>query len=212
MDFKVTGTTEGVTAIQLDNKLRGVPVSILKEAFMLSREARLKILKAMNDVISEPRKELSLYAPKIEIIKINKERIGELIGPGGKNIKGLMAQADPSGKDLEVEINDDGTVYITAVDPGVMSTATGLIKNAMMEPEIGKEYVGVVDKVTNYGAFVDVNSSISGLLHISEMAEGFVKDPSTIVKEGQQVRVKITKLEGDRISFSMKGVKQDNLE
>ena len=209
MDFKVTGTTDGVTAIQLDNKLRGVPVKILKEAFMASREARLKIIEEMTAVIAEPRKELSRFAPKIEQIKINKDRIGEFIGPGGKNIKGLMLAADPSEKDLEIEINDDGAIFITAIDPEIMKKAKNMVQSAMEEPEIGKEYTGTVDKVTNYGAFVDVSSSISGLLHVSEMSEGFVKDPGTVVKEGQQVRVKIIKLEGDRISFSMKGVKQD---
>jgi polyribonucleotide nucleotidyltransferase len=208
MDFKVTGTTKGVTAIQLDNKLKGVPVIILKEAFQKSKAARLKIIEAMNEVISEPRKQLSEFAPKIESVHINKNRIGELIGPGGKNIKALMEKIDKDEQQLDIEIEDDGTVIISSMNQSKIELAKAEIMGMMEEPEIGKEYSGVVDKVTNYGAFVDVNASISGLLHVSEMSDTFVKDPNDVVKEGQVVKVKIIKLEGDRISFTMKGVNQ----
>lgn len=203
MDFKVTGTTDGITAIQLDNKLRGIPVEILKAAFAKSKTARLEILKAMTEVIAKPREQVSEYAPKVEVLKIKEEKIGELIGPGGKTIKGIVEKA---GGDVEIDIQDDGTVTITSMDEEQRKLAKSMVENLLEEPEIGKVYKGVVASVKDYGAFVDVSGNISGLVHKSEMSDKFVSDPGSIVKEGDEVSVKIIKLENGRISFSMKGL------
>ncbi len=203
MDFKVTGTVNGITAIQLDNKLRGIPVEILKKAIEKSKEGRLQILKAMSEVIAHPRENLSEYAPKVEIIKIKQEKIGELIGPGGKVIKGII---DKVGGDVEIDIQDDGTVTITSLDDEQRLKAKTMVEEIVTEPEIGRVYEGKVASVKEYGAFVDVSSNISGLVHKSEMSDKFVSNPQDFVKEGQTVKVKILKLENGRISFTMKGL------
>jgi polyribonucleotide nucleotidyltransferase len=207
MDFKVTGTDKGLTAIQLDNKLMGVPVAILKEAFAASHAARIKILAAMNAVISEPAKEMSQYAPRVTVLKIRPETIGLLIGPGGKTIKGIIEKA---GGDVDIDIDDDGRVNITSVNAEAAKMAERMVRDIIFEPTIGDVYTGIVDKVMPYGAFVDITDNVSGLVHVSEMAETFVKDPTTIVKEGQSVKVKVVKIDptNGKISFSMKGLDQ----
>lgn len=207
MDFKVTGTTQGITAIQLDNKLRGIPVEILKKAIEKSKEGRLHILKAMSEVIAKPREQLGTYAPKVDIIKIRQEKIGELIGPGGKVIKGII---DRVGGDVEIDIQDDGTVTITSLNEEQRKMAKVMVEDIVVEPEIGKIYEGKVASVKEYGAFVDVTPNISGLVHKSEMSDKFVTNPEDFVKEGQMVKVKVLKLENGRISFTMKGLEQEN--
>lgn len=207
MDFKVTGTTKGITAIQLDNKLMGVPVKILQEATLASRKARLEILEAMGKVIDAPRKELSKYAPRVTLLKINPEKIGAIIGPGGKNIKSIIERA---GGDLDIDIKDDGTVSITAATVEGSKIASDIISAMTEEAQLDKVYTGQIDKVMPYGAFVDVSENISGLIHVSEISDAYVKDPGQVVKEGQIVKVKVIKIDGDgRVSFSMKGVPQD---
>lgn len=208
MDFKVTGTTRGITAIQLDNKLMGVPVEILKAAIAQSREARLFILEEMGKIIPAPKAELSKYAPRVKVLKINPERIGAIIGPGGKNIKSIIERSGGAGS-VDIDIQDDGTISITAATVEASDVAVGIIEGMTEEAQIDKVYTGQVDKIMAYGAFVDVSENISGLLHVSEMSENFVKDPYAIVKEGQIVKVKVTKIDGEgRISFTMKGVPQ----
>ncbi|KXK25793.1 MAG: Polyribonucleotide nucleotidyltransferase [candidate division WS6 bacterium OLB20] len=206
MDFKVTGTDKGVTAIQLDNKLMGVPVAILKEAFMQSRTARLSLLEEMTSVLPAPRPNLSQYAPKVTTVRIKVDKIGELIGPGGKNIKAILEKI---GGDIDINIHDDGRVDIASADQSKIDQGIEWVNGITEEPELNKIYTGVVDKVTDYGAFVDVNANISGLLHISAMSDGFVKDPRSIVNEGDRVNVKLIKIENGRLSFSMKGVAQN---
>ncbi len=208
MDFKVTGTTKGVTAIQLDNKLMGVPVAILKEAFILSSAARQKIIAAMNEVIAKPAAELSQYAPRVTVLHINPARIGEVIGPGGKIIKGIVEKA---GGEVDIDIEDDGRINITSVHAEAAKIAEDMIKAIVFEPVVGETYTGKVDKVMPYGAFVDLTANATGLVHVSEMSDTFVKDPTTIVKEGQTVRIKVTKVDPvtGKFSFSMKGVDQN---
>lgn len=210
MDFKVTGTSNGVTAIQLDNKLMGVPVAILKEAFFVSAAARAKILTAMNEVIAVPAAELSKYAPRVTVLKINPARIGEVIGPGGKIIKGIIEKA---GGEVDIDIEDDGRINITAVKADQAKIAEDMIRAIVFEPTIGEIYTGKVDKVMPYGAFVDLSDNVSGLVHVSEMSDKFVKDPTTILKDGQTVRVKVTKIDPatGKISFSMKEVDQTGI-
>jgi polyribonucleotide nucleotidyltransferase len=203
MDFKVTGTTQGVTAIQLDNKLMGVPVGILKAAMAQSRIARIAIIEEMNSVISAPRESLSKYAPRVQVVRINPTRIGELIGPGGKNIKGIMEKTENL---VEIDIKDDGTVNLTSVSAEKMAMAIDLINGMMFEPEVGKIYKGVVEKIAEYGAFVALSPSVTGLLHVSEMSDKFVKDPREIVKEGQEIEVKVVKTENGKVSLSLKNL------
>lgn len=206
MDFKVVGTANGVNAIQLDNKLQGIPLSIIKEAFRKSRDARLKVLEEMNKVISEPRSELSEHAPKVETIKIDPTKIGELIGPGGKVIRGIIEESEEFGE-VDVDIQEDGNVYVTAVNKEARDKVLELIDELFEEVEIGKVYEGEVDRVENYGAFVKVSKNISGLVHVSELAEGFVKDVNKHVKVGDKVKVKVIGVDDmGRIKMSMKSV------
>jgi len=207
MDFKVTGTKKGVTAIQLDNKLKGVPVKILKSAFIRARDARYFLLDEMSKIIATPRQELSTYAPKVESVMIKQDRIGELIGPGGKVIKGILEKI---GGDIDINIQDDGRVDIASASKEKIDQAKDMINNLLEEPEIGKVYVGKIDKVTNYGAFVDINENISGLIHVSELADKYVSDPATIVSEGQVVKVKLIKIENGKQSFSIKAVSSED--
>lgn len=209
MDFKVTGTDEGVTAIQFETKLKGVKPEILKEAFRLSRDGRMQVLEVMNSAISESRAETSPTAPKVTSVKINPEFIGAIIGPGGKNIKELVEEGNKLGiGELEVDINDDGTVFITASNQAQVDYAVSHIKSVAFEPEIGEEYEGVVESVMPYGAFVGLGGSSSGLVHVSEMSNEYVKDPSSIVKEGQKVKVKVIGMERGKLSLSMKQVSE----
>lgn len=211
MDFKVTGTDAGITAIQYENKLRGVKLSVLKEAFRLAKEGRLQVLEVMNNVISTPRNTLPSNAPVVEKMTIAKDRIGELIGPGGKNIKELVAKASELGKNpVDINIDDEGVVTISASSGEQLAFVKNKISSDFAEAEIGAEYEGKVDKVMPYGVFVDVSSSISGLLHISEMfAERANADLTKIFSEGQTVKVKVIGKDNGKTSFSIKGVEQE---
>lgn len=209
MDFKVTGTDKGVTAIQLDNKLMGVPVEILKSAMVASKKARIAILDEMKAVISAPRESLSKYAPRVKVIKINPSKIGELIGPGGKNIKGIMEKAN---NEVEIDIKDDGSVNITSASAEKMQMVLDMIGGMMFEPEIGKIYKGKVEKIAEYGAFVALTPSVTGLLHVSEMSDKFVKNPNEIVKEGQELDVKVIRMENGKVSLSLKGLTETKQE
>ncbi|MDQ6985427.1 MAG: polyribonucleotide nucleotidyltransferase [Candidatus Dojkabacteria bacterium] len=209
MDFKVCGTKNGITAIQFENKLQGVPISILKEAFKKAKTARLQLLEVMNSTISESRAEVSETAPKVESIQIQQDQIGELIGPGGKNIKELVERSKEYGKDAaDINITDDGIVQVASVSRVQMDFIKDSIKEMFKKAVVGDIYDGVVDKVMNYGAFVDVSKNISGLVHVSEITDKFVKDASELLKEGQQVRVKVIKVENGKTSMTMKGVDQ----
>ncbi|MBN2100922.1 polyribonucleotide nucleotidyltransferase [Candidatus Dojkabacteria bacterium] len=205
MDFKVTGTRDGITAVQMDNKKNGLPMEIFEKAIEQSKEARMFLIDEMEKIISKPRVSLSKYAPKIEVINIPVKKIGDVIGPGGKIIKQIIEETG-----AEIEIKDDGTVCIASSDEEQRQKAVEMVEGLVMEPEVGKVYEGKITRIEDFGAFVQVNPSISGLVHISEMAEGFVKDPRKIVKEGQEVKAKIIGIdEKGRVKMSMKGVKQE---
>jgi polyribonucleotide nucleotidyltransferase len=210
MDFKVTGTDAGITAIQYENKLRGVKLSVLKEAFRLANNGRQQVLKIMNEAIATPRASLPSNAPIVEKMEIDKERIGELIGPGGKNIKEIVAKASALGKNpVDINIDDNGIVTISASNGEQLKFVKDTINNNFAEAEIGAEYIGKVDKVMPYGVFVDVSGSISGLLHVSEMwAERTNADLEKIFSEGQEVKVKVIGKENGKTSFSIKGIEQ----
>jgi polyribonucleotide nucleotidyltransferase len=185
MDCKIAGTERGITGFQLDLKLKGLPHHIMTEAVEKARVARMHILAEMNKTISEPRKELSKYAPRIEVVKINPEKIGALIGPGGKNIKRLVEESG-----CEIDIEDDGTVNIFSVSPEGMKIARDAINGMTAEAEIGKIYRGKVVTVKEFGAFVEFLPGKDGLVHISELANFRVKNTEDIVKIGDEISVK----------------------
>lgn len=202
MDFKIAGTENGINAVQLDNKMGGVPVEVLSEAVHKSREIRLGILKKMNDGISEARHELSPYAPKISTIKINPEKIGDLIGPGGKIIKGITEETG-----AEINVEQDGTVSVAAVDEESRKKAEAMVHDIVDEAEIGKIYEGEIDRVEPYGVFVKVSGAIHGLVHVSEIADVYVPDLTRIVKVGEKVFAKAKAVdEMGKLSMTMKGV------
>lgn len=208
MDFKVAGTKDGITAIQMDNKISGLPIEIFKEALEAAKIARITLLEKMAAVIDAPRKAVSKYAPKVQVVKIPPAKVGELIGPGGKVVKGIIEETG-----AEIDIHDDGKVVVSCVDDASRTKAVEIIESMFEEPEVGRVYKGKVDKIMDFGAFVDVSRSISGLVHVSEMSDEFVKDPHTIVKEGQEVEVIVTGFdEKGRIKLSMKKVPKKKAE
>lgn len=184
MDFKLCGTTEGVTGYQLDLKLPGIPLAILEEAIVKAKAGRTQVLSAMNAGISEI-KALSPYAPRIEVVKINPDKIGELIGPGGKNIKAIQAESG-----AEISIEDDGTVYIYANRKESLDRAIEMISGTSQEIEIGKTYTGKIVSTTNFGAFMNLGGKKDGLIHISELADFRVNKTEDVVKVGDIVTAK----------------------
>jgi polyribonucleotide nucleotidyltransferase len=184
MDFKLCGTSKGVTGYQLDLKLAGLPLSILEEAITLAKEGRGTILAKMEEAIPVVG-ELSPHAPRIVSVKIPADRIGELIGPGGKNIKGIQAESG-----AEINIEDDGTVHIYASKQAGLDCAKGLIERMFAEIEVGKHYTGKVVSITAFGAFMEVLPGKDGLIHVSELAEGRTENVEDVVKKGDVVTAK----------------------
>jgi polyribonucleotide nucleotidyltransferase len=185
MDCKIAGTEKGITGFQLDLKLKGLPHAIMVETIEKARVARMHILAEMAKTLAEPRKELSKYAPRIEVVKINPEKIGALIGPGGKNIKKLVEESG-----CEIDIEDDGTVNIFSVSAEGMKIARDAIIGMTAEAEIGKIYRGKVVTIKEFGAFVEFLPGKDGLVHISELANFRVKQTEDIVKVGDDITVK----------------------
>ncbi len=205
MDFKVAGTRDGITAIQLDVKVEGVPIKILGEAMRQSKKARVAIIDAIEKEIKIPRVEISPNAPKILIIKIKPDQIGLVIGGGGKTIKEIKEKTG-----AEVTIEDDGTVYLTGKD-GSAEKAKAMIEEMTHEFKIGEILKGEVVKIADFGAFVSLNSSTDGMVHISELAPFRVERVSDIIKEGMIVPVKVIKVDAERgkISLSIKEADKD---
>jgi polyribonucleotide nucleotidyltransferase len=204
MDCKVAGTDEGVNAIQMDIKINGVTLEILKDAFAAAKKARMEILGVMNAAIGEPRKELSPFAPMIITLNINPERIGELIGPGGKMINGIIADTGV----LSIDVEEDGKVFVSADNKKSAEDAVAFIKSLMREFEIGEIVEGKIIKILEFGAIMDLGGDKDGMIHVSELKEGFVKKVEDVVKFGDTVRAKIIKFDNGKIGLSMKGVPQ----
>lgn len=199
MDFKVAGTKDGITAIQLDTKIDGLTLEIIKETLARAKTARMQILEAMLKVLPEPRKQLSQYAPKIHVVTIPVDKIGELIGPGGKVIKKLMADYN-----VAIDVNDNGSVFVSGTDQDGVNNAIGWIGSLGQEAKPGEIYEGTVARIQPFGAFVNILPGKDGLVHVSQMAQGFVADPNTIVHEGDKVRVWVIEIDSqNRISLSM---------
>jgi polyribonucleotide nucleotidyltransferase len=208
MDFKLCGTDKGITGFQLDLKLPGVGHNIMTEAIQRAKEARTKILEIMRGTLDQPRTELSKYAPRIETIKINPEKIGALIGPGGKTIKGIVAETG-----AEINIEDDGSVHIYATTGESMARAKEIIGGMTREIEIGQTYQGRVVTTKEFGAFVEVFPGKDGLVHISELADFRVKRTEDVVKLGDMIWVKCIGIDDKgRVKLSRKAALKERVE
>jgi len=200
MDLKVAGTKDGVTAIQMDVKIEGIDAKILKEALEQAKKARLEILEIMAKAIPGPRKELSPYAPRVQVIKINPEKIGALIGPQGKNINEIISQTD-----AVIDIEEDGSVFVTSDNPESMEKAIALIKNSTYEVKPGDEFDGKVTRLLDFGAMVEYMPGKEGLVHISEISKERIRHPSDVLKVGQVIHVRVKNIdEYGRINLTMK--------
>jgi polyribonucleotide nucleotidyltransferase len=205
MDWKLCGTRDGITGFQLDLKLPGIPLSLMNEAIYRARDARFKVLDVMESCLSQPRTELSPYAPRIETLKINPEKIGMLIGPQGKNIKGIVAETG-----CEINVEDDGTVHIYSNNPAGMARAKQIISQMFQEIEIGKIYEGRVVTIKEFGCFVEVMPGKDGLCHISELADFRVKQTEDVVKVGDIIKVKCIGIDDKgRVKLSRKAAMRE---
>jgi len=186
MDFKVAGTREGITALQMDIKISGVTREIMREALYQAREGRLHILKAMDATLSTARTEVSGYAPRITTIKVKTDKIRDIIGPGGKVIRGIVEETG-----AKIDVQDDGTVTVAAVDETSGQRAIDMIKGLVAEVEVGSVYKGTVKRIMDFGAFVEILPGTDGLVHISQLAHEHVRRVRDVVNEGDEVMVKV---------------------
>ncbi|HVK76244.1 MAG TPA: S1 RNA-binding domain-containing protein, partial [Kofleriaceae bacterium] len=206
MDFKVTGTARGVCALQMDIKVDGLTRKILEEALEQARRGRLHILDKMNAVIAAPRDELSPNAPRIVTVQIKPDKIRDIIGPGGKTIRALVEQTG-----AQIDVSDAGVVSIASADLRSLEQAQALISGLTMEPEVGQYYNGVVKRIIEIGAFVEILPGTDGLLHISEISNERIRAVEDVLKEGDEVVVKCVKVDRDgKIRLSRKDVLDAN--
>jgi polyribonucleotide nucleotidyltransferase len=202
MDFKVAGTENGITSIQMDIKIEGLDLKIMREALAQAKEGRLHVLREMNKALAQPRPELSPYAPRIVTVQINPEKIGDLIGPKGKTIRGIQ---DETG--AEITVDDSGRVTIAAVGGEALERAKAMVKALTAEPVIGEIYEGTVKSTTAFGAFVEIMPGTEGLVHISELKHGRTEKTEDVVKKGDRVKVKLLdRDERGRLRLSMKAL------
>ncbi len=199
MDFKVAGTVSGVTAIQLDVKNSGLTEKMIEETLEKAKTARLFILEKMKLGIEKPREEISRFAPKVVVLTPPQEKIGEIIGPGGRNIRSLIAKTD-----TEIDVSDDGRVTITGLNKEKVDEAVKTIENITREVQVGEEFVGEIKRVLAFGPFVELFPGKEGLIHVSKLGMGFVKDATKVVKVGQKVKVKVIEIDNQgRINLQM---------
>ena len=200
MDFKVAGTAEGVTALQMDVKTQGVTKDIMREALHQARTARLHVLEAMNRTLSQTRGTISVHAPRIVTLKINKEKIRDVIGPGGKVIRGIVEETG-----VKIDVEDNGTIFIASADETAMQRAIDMVEGVTVEAQVGKIYKGTVVRIVDFGAFVEILPGTDGLLHISQIGPGRVHQVSDVLKEGDEVPVKVIEIDrSGRIRLSRK--------
>ncbi len=204
MDFKVTGTRDGITALQMDIKIAGINAQIMAEALEQAKKGRLYILGIMEQTLAEPRSNISLHAPRIIQIKINPDKIRDVIGPGGKVIRSLVEETG-----AKIDVSDDGTISIATPSGAAAEAAVNRIRGITAEAEVGQNYLGTVSRIVDFGAFVEIFPGTDGLLHISEIADRRVKDVRDELKEGQQILVKCIGKEGNKIKLSRKAVLRD---
>jgi polyribonucleotide nucleotidyltransferase len=190
MDFKVAGTNEGVTSLQMDIKIAGVTREVMRDALYQAKEGRVHILGIMNQTISEPRREMSSHAPRIITLKVRPEKIREIIGPGGKVIRGIVEETG-----VKIDVEDDGTVMIASNDEAASRRAVEMVQLIVAEPEIGKIYRGTVRKIMDFGAFVEILPGTDGLVHISQLAPERVRRVTDVLNEGDEVMVKVLEID-----------------
>jgi len=204
MDFKVAGTAKGITALQMDIKISGITTAIMREAMAQAKAGRLHVLGKMLEALPSARSTISTFAPRIYTLKINPSKIGELIGPGGKTIRGIIEQTG-----VKIDVEDDGRVNVAATDSESADKALKIIRDMMAEAELGKTYLGKVVRLAEFGAFVEIFPGTDGLLHISEVAEHRIQDIRKELKEGDQILVKVISIDGNKIRLSRKAVLRD---
>jgi len=205
MDFKTAGTSKGITALQMDMKVHGLPVEVLKQALMQGKEGRAHILKIMLETLAEPRKELSPYAPRIEKLQIKPDKIREVIGKGGETINKIIAETG-----TQIDINDDGLVTVAGPDEKAIKGAMDMIQAIVAEPEVGKVYNGVVVKIMEFGAFVNIMPGRDGLVHVSQISNSRVENVGDVLKEGDEVKVKVMEVDDrGRLNLTMRDVPQE---
>jgi polyribonucleotide nucleotidyltransferase len=207
MDFKVAGTREGITGLQMDIKVPHVTVAIMKEALEQARRGRLHILDKMYEALPEARKAISQYAPRIYTLHIPTDKIRDVIGPGGKVIRGIIEQTG-----VKIDVEDDGTIHVASADEASANKAIQIITDLTATAEIGKTYLGKVVRLVDFGAFVEIFPGTDGLLHISEISENRVREVRDELKEGDQILVKVLALEGNKIKLSRKAVLKEQRE
>jgi len=199
MDFKITGTEKGITAVQLDVKISGLTDEIIEKTLDQAKEGRAFILRKMLAVLAQPRQKISQYAPRVAVVHIDQDKIGEVIGPGGRIIRKLIEETGTN-----IEVQDDGSVSISGVDDASVASAIQKIEGLTQEAEVGQIYEGEVKRIQPFGAFVEILPGKEGLVHVSRMGAGFVKDPNEVVSLGQKVKVKVTEIdERGRINLTM---------
>jgi polyribonucleotide nucleotidyltransferase len=203
MDFKVAGSRQGITALQMDIKVKGLSYDILSEALAQARAGRIHILNEMSEIIGEPRADLSQFAPRITTIQVDPDKIGKIIGPGGKTIRRIQEECD-----VDVDIEDDGTVYIAAIDGLGAEKAIAMVEALTEEAEIGKVYVGKVVRTENYGAFVEILPGVDGMVHISQLADYRVPSVEDVVRVGDEIMVMVIDVEREsgKIKLSRQAV------
>jgi polyribonucleotide nucleotidyltransferase len=205
MDFKVAGTAQGITALQMDIKVTGITSEVMRKALYQAREGRLHILNEMAKTISEPRKQMSAFAPRIITIKIPVDKIRDVIGPGGKMIRSIIERTG-----VKIDVEDDGRVNVASADGESAQKAIGIIQELTATPELNKTYMGKVQRITDFGAFVEIMPGTDGLLHVSEIANHRVKDVRDELKEGQQILVKVINIDPTgKIRLSRKALLTD---
>jgi polyribonucleotide nucleotidyltransferase len=205
MDFKVAGTAEGITALQMDIKILELSKDIMGKALAQAKDGRLHILKKMAEALSEPRQEISPYAPTITTIQIHPDKIREVIGPGGKIIRGIQSETNTN-----IAIEDSGVVKVAAISKEEGDAAIKMIEDLTKEPEVGATYEGTVVKIMDFGAFVQIMPGTDGLVHISQLAHHRVTKVSDIVKEGDTIKVKVLEISRDgKIRLSHKAVLEE---
>jgi len=201
MDFKVAGTKDGITALQMDIKVGGITAQIMREALAQAQRGRLHILERMSEGITEHREKVSAYAPRIYTLQIPVDKIRDVIGPGGKMIRSIIEQTG-----VKIDVEDTGKVNVASNDEASANKALQIIRDLTATAEVGKTYLGTVTRLADFGAFVEIIPGTDGLLHISEVAEHRIKDVRDELKEGDQVLVKVLAVEGNRIRLSRKAI------
>ena len=206
MDFKVAGTSQGITALQMDIKVKGLASKVMADALEQARAGRIHILRKMIETLAKPREDTSKYAPRSYKTRIPVDKIGALIGPGGKNIRRIQEETK-----TEIAVEDDGSVTIYATTPAGMESARMQVEGLTAVPEVGKVYEGPVVSIKDFGAFVEFLPGQEGLVHVSELADGYVKSPMDVVKKGDVLKVKVVGFEerSGKVRLSRKAVMLD---